>query len=186
MQDVMGLLAGAVYTDRINVNAPNVFLLRFKEANGNYFIAAWSEWAQDDWQVYLKAPTAINVTETIMGHAGIPTSFTTSAHNSTPALSVTLRRNPTISRGRGCRTLPAGRSARPPSTKRCARRTRPRVRRLTFRSATVIPSTARTRVPTLLPTRERGRRDGAEKAGPADLSAGLGACGIGLMDLYDF
>jgi hypothetical protein len=101
MQDTMSLLKGAVYTDRINVNDPNLFLLRFKEPNGNYFIAAWSEWAEDDWQVYLKAPAAMQVNETLIGHGDLQTSFTTSPNSSTDALSITIRRNPTIIEGAG-------------------------------------------------------------------------------------
>jgi hypothetical protein len=109
VKDLMGYLQGASYISRIpaglntTYNDPNVFYLKFEQANGNYFVAAWSEWADDDWNMYLQVPagtTNLNVTTEALGHGGEATAFTMSASNTAvPALSTTIRRNPLIIQG---------------------------------------------------------------------------------------
>ncbi len=59
LKDLAPVIKQAVFTGRIDVGDPKIWLMKFKAPDGQTIIAAWSTYTDDDWSITLKTDSEI-------------------------------------------------------------------------------------------------------------------------------
>ncbi len=101
MKDLTAALKGATFVDRIDVKDPAIFILKYKREDGQWLIAARSQWKDVDWQLNLASSADANskFKLTLLGCGSQERTFSGSEKDPVPRFSVVLRARPFVLEG---------------------------------------------------------------------------------------